>query len=219
MKKKWLLSFLLLSIHYCLGVLIGVHGLTSSRMKKKHPPAPLSGAKLSIWFGFFHPLGVASCGASKGREKRFPIPAKGYRTPCLIALLLRSSYLPRYLLKASTLPFPFQRAALTFVAVVVAVGDAFPFPVHGPVVVAGDADRSIAAGGAAVRAGDALVPLLVAVVTVRARVQAAALVREPAGPAQDALALRRPVAGGTGRMAIGAAGKRNWASGRAVFLG
>jgi len=35
MKKKWLLSFLLLSIHYCLGVLIGVHGLTSSRMKKK----------------------------------------------------------------------------------------------------------------------------------------------------------------------------------------
>lgn len=90
-----------------------------------------------------------------------------------------------------------------FVTVVVSVGDAFPLPVHRPVVVAAEADGTVAAGGAPVRAGDALVALLVPVEAVGAGVQAAAFVREPSSPAQDALALRRPVARGAGCMTIG----------------
>lgn len=79
---------------------------------------------------------------------------------------------------------------LRFVAVVVSVGDAFPLPVHRPVVVAAEADGPIATGGASVRTGDAFVALLVPVEAVRARVQAASLVGEPSGTTQNALALR-----------------------------
>lgn len=94
---------------------------------------------------------------------------------------------------------------LTFIAVVAAVGVAASLLVQRPVGVAAGADRAAAAGRAPDRAGHALVALLVAEEPVRAGVQAAALVREPARPAQDALRLGRPVAGHAGRVAVGAA--------------